>query len=930
MSGLTLGTVPGFVDLPDGLIAANQFAMGLFFQRILDNAKFGIVRPEVFVAQYKHGDTVDVPTSPVDGYQYQRDELIYLWHYVWSGGVSSASSTDATTGITTTTLTANTPSGPGAVWYFEAFVDQSTGTVSSYVKYRNSNNMTGANLSNDGMVEVFTIGVRRKSSLIVSATLPAFSDMADSVFAQDAAVTQALVQTLNHNAKLASLSHEAIYMGEFVNGDVVPLAVSPADGYHYSYAEMTLAWCWRWCSMSASFGDPSGWHGHPNDYFNQLQRVQASIDGTGHVSTAVTFYDNGEITTPYGRLTVVAFCQRRPLATTALANAFTDISDQNMISGAFPKLDTFKAINDAIRFAALRVEYFTADCVNGAVVPLPTSAVDGYHYQRDELTYHYDFGNTGPNSDIRLVSFGASINQSTGAVQTVTNHLHDGGGFKAASDGTVHVLIVARRLHVTPAETDITITIDGGGGGDISAELQNGNFESWSRAGQPTADGWQLFSGDLSGAVVASQVPGIEGAWAQGLYVPVGGDLGITSSKLDAKAGDLRYCGVKIASDVASTGCFYFRVWLYNSDLTNSAWFDLISASPLSGGGAIQQLGCWYEVPQKNATTANTQRGAAPIIGLYDFVCTYSKLEVICYHPSVAVNVKVDSAWWNVQASATTGAIAQRGALALAFFPAISLSITDTTVSFSWPTLQFSDGRVIPAGGSPVLSGLTASTTYALELFWDDLNQAFGGVPGGSGTNGWSHGPADMTANARAYALAWNAASNVPLSQSPIYFTTNASGVGTPTGGHGGGDGGCHRIDVLVREFTRGVIKHLDIRKGNRLWSRAGWLEVLEAEQLPHEDWIHADFEGSVQDLPMTSGHTLEDMEMGAIRAYELSPMTILRTPKGATSPTRIQRFHYAGEIVRLKLEEPCTYYVSMDGVNWIESHNNIQQMLTA
>ena len=107
---LTLATVPGFVDLPDSLLAANKFAMGLFFQRILANAKFGIVRPEVFTAQYKHGDTVDLPTSPVDGYQYQRDELIYLWHYVWSGAVTSASSTDATTGITTTTLTATTPS----------------------------------------------------------------------------------------------------------------------------------------------------------------------------------------------------------------------------------------------------------------------------------------------------------------------------------------------------------------------------------------------------------------------------------------------------------------------------------------------------------------------------------------------------------------------------------------------------------------------------------------------------------------------------------------------------------------------------------------------------------------------------------------------------------------------------------------------------
>ena len=193
-----------------------------------------------------------------------------------------------------------------------------------------------ATMSNDGMVEVFTIGVRRKSSLMAAA-LPAWSDLADSVFVQDAAATEAIVQTLNHNAKLASLQHEAIYMGEFTNGQQAPLAVSPVDGYNYSYAEMTFAWCWRWCSMSADFGDPSGYHGYSTAYFNQLQRVTASIDGSGNVSTQVVFFDNGEIATNYGRLTVVAFCQRRPMTVTAEANAFTDVSDANMMSGAFPR-----------------------------------------------------------------------------------------------------------------------------------------------------------------------------------------------------------------------------------------------------------------------------------------------------------------------------------------------------------------------------------------------------------------------------------------------------------------------------------------------------------------------------------------------------------------------------------------------------------------
>ncbi len=643
--GLTLGTVPGFVDLPDALLAANKYAMGLYFQRILDNAKFGIVRPEVFVAQYKHGDTVNLPTSTVDGYAYERDELIYLWHFVWTGGVTSTSVTDPVTGAVTNTLTANTPAGPGSIWYFEAFVDQGTGAVSSYVKYRNSGGTTDAKMSNDGMVEVITIGVRRMSSLIVSSVLPAWSDLPDSTWAEDAAVTETLTLALNRNAKLASLRHEAIYMGEFTNGQQVPMPISPADGYAYSSSEVTFAWSWRWCSMTAAFGDPTGWHGDPGKCFNQLQRVVASVDANGHVSTQVVFYDSGELSTNYGRLTVVAFCQRHPISVSAEANAFTDIDDSNLISGAFPKLDVFKALDDAIRFAALRVEYFTANCTNGQTVPLPTSPVDGYAYARSELTYHYDFGTTGPNTDIRLVSFGASINQSTGLVQTVTNHLHDGGGFKAATNGTVHVTIIARRSHVHPAITDASIAVDGGGGeADTGINLlANGGFESWSRALQTVADAWS--QGDIGGGASFSQATGIDGSSAQGLSVPAAvGRASVYSAPFGAKAGDQLYCKVSVASDAATSNGFYFRVWLYNADSANSCYFDLLPNFAMQGAGQYEDFALNFTVPTKNAASAVTTLGSAAIMQPYDFTVSKIRVELYVLFPSAAVNVILDSA----------------------------------------------------------------------------------------------------------------------------------------------------------------------------------------------------------------------------------------------------------------------------------------------
>ena len=539
------------------------------------------------------------------------------------------------------------------------------------------------------------------------------------------------------------------------------------------------------------------------------------------------------------------------------------------------------------------------------------------------MTYHYDFSTTGPNYDIRLASFGASINQSTGAVQTVTNRVHVGGAFVPANNGTVHVLIVARRLHVQPSVTDTSISVDGGGGGDISAELYNGGFENWSRSGQPVADRSTL--GTQTGGATFSQVAGLEGSFAQGIQSPAGGEGSILSSKLDANAGNLRYCGLKFSSDVATVaGQVYLRVRLYNQDLTNSAYFEVLTGQAALGGGALQKFDLWYEVPAKDATDANTSRGSAAIVGTYDFVATYSKIEIGMQSGTGSVQLAIDDVTWGVQANASAGQVAQRGALALAFFPAIPLTITDTTLSFPFPTqIEFSDGRVVtPAPWTPVLSGLTAGTVYALELYWDDANGVFGAIAGGVGTNGWAHNPTDMAANARALAIAWNAPQLVPLSAGPIYFTTNASGVGTPTGGSGGGDGGCHRDNVLVREEIRGVIAHRDVRSGDRLWSRSGFTEVLEAETLPHEEWIHADFDNGVLDLPMTSGHTFESADGRDLRAYDLSAATLLRTPTGVTSPTRMQRMHYAGMIVRLRLAAPSTYYVSMDGEVWVESHN--------
>jgi hypothetical protein len=49
---------------------------------IKQNIDEAILTPEYFgVTEYQDGDTVSLPISPVDGYHYSRDELIYIWSW---------------------------------------------------------------------------------------------------------------------------------------------------------------------------------------------------------------------------------------------------------------------------------------------------------------------------------------------------------------------------------------------------------------------------------------------------------------------------------------------------------------------------------------------------------------------------------------------------------------------------------------------------------------------------------------------------------------------------------------------------------------------------------------------------------------------------------------------------------------------------------
>lgn len=157
MAQLTWASVPGAVDLPDSVLAADEPVTDYALLKISNNAKFAAVRPETFYGWYQHGETVLIPTSPVDGYVYQRAELEYeiaAW--------CSRQPNGATNGTQTKPAMASGNSGAGNLYWTQFWVEEKNEANPGLVHCEVSYYVQGGaeTISNDGFVKVRTIATR--------------------------------------------------------------------------------------------------------------------------------------------------------------------------------------------------------------------------------------------------------------------------------------------------------------------------------------------------------------------------------------------------------------------------------------------------------------------------------------------------------------------------------------------------------------------------------------------------------------------------------------------------------------------------------------------------------------------------------------------------------------------------------------------------
>jgi hypothetical protein len=257
------------------------------------------------------------------------------------------------------------------------------------------------------------------------------------------------------------------------------------------------------------------------------------------------------------------------------------------------------------------------------------------------------------------------------------------------------------------------------------------------------------------------------------------------------------------------------------------------------------------------------------------------------------------------------GQILAKGSTPSSLSSGFTYTSTTTTVTLFWSGLTIfrADGSTTAiANSSQLITGLTASSSFRIYPYFDELSGTLGFVTGGVGS------PAIcQTAGSNAISQAQNLQTRVPLSASNGFtVTTPASGSG---GGSGGGSGNCVFSETLV-ESKRGSIKAIDVQLGDELRSENGWEVVTRTKVMPCEIWVHV-LLVSGEEVLVSPSHpfTLADgSDVPMKRSADLSLADFLRTTRGIGAIRSISVIEEKGQKVSLTTSGPThTFYA---GVN--------------
>ncbi len=207
---ISLSAIPSYVEPAAADLAVDSPVYASLLTQLSHNAKFAMVRREVFQCIATNGDTIAAPKSPIDGYQYSYAEITFWWTRAYSYSPSTSK-----------------PSGSGCVFQWTDSVS-SAGVVSVSTNYFIDG---GADTpTNDGELVVFML-CQRNSTLKFTA-VPTWSDVEDADLAGGQALLASNLAQMAANIRYACVRKE-FFVETLQNGQSITPPTSPVDGYVY-------------------------------------------------------------------------------------------------------------------------------------------------------------------------------------------------------------------------------------------------------------------------------------------------------------------------------------------------------------------------------------------------------------------------------------------------------------------------------------------------------------------------------------------------------------------------------------------------------------------------------------------------------------------------------------------------------------------------
>jgi len=222
---LIIASPPSYSALADSIFAQDEPFEQVDAQQMNENAKFAVVSSEVmYMGEFVDAATVPRPISPADGYVYPYANCVFVPCWRWT--YLKTSYTSPTSGLFLQRLEANVTYATGVV-HCDTFLD-----------HVGSNNNIDANA---GRIAVFAICTRPVTGTPFTLGNE-FSEVDLTEFQPGNPLPHELLKQVNDNTQEAISVPEIFTHLAQANGYVVPLPVSPRDGYQYAQSELFIVW----------------------------------------------------------------------------------------------------------------------------------------------------------------------------------------------------------------------------------------------------------------------------------------------------------------------------------------------------------------------------------------------------------------------------------------------------------------------------------------------------------------------------------------------------------------------------------------------------------------------------------------------------------------------------------------------------------------